>query len=352
MHPHTIDWLRNVEITADSALAQKRWGMAEKYGADLTRQQIINLVRFFLFPKPDAVAVTDFTNELLKLDPEFPVSGNAELLRVMAGLVMATTFETSSPKAGAFALGLRAAQLAGTRGSPVVAGIAAEAESYLVREAAAQRPNNFETNQKSYIAKLVKKSAALTEAQDGGDATKVQEATSAYHAAIADQAVAKRVRQLAEESQLLWLVVGEYSPSLGKPTAELSASAYAFVVAAEASARIQILPAPPAMEALFLRALTRCKPSRKKNSIPELLVATDAGWRAERVAQTKNGDCRMLLPMCAALEKMQELGDAAQVALALPKLCPGVKANLSLWPVEAARQYFSELSFLAALENC
>lgn len=353
MHPHTIDWLRNVEINADVALAEKRWAVAAKYGEKLSRTQIINLIQLFLFPKPPAALVTAYTSELLKLDPEYPVSGNSESVRVMAGLVMATSFTAgSSNYADAFALGLRAAQLGGIRGQPVVPAIMVEAASYLLREAAAQRPNDFLAEHEAHGAKLLKKFEAISEAEATGDVAKIQKARKDYHTAIPDRALGRRMTQLAEESQLLWLVVSDFSPTLSKPTTELTAAEYSLVIANEALERISLLPAPPAVEALLGRALKHCKPAKKKVSLSELLDATNVDWRRKQVAATENSDCRSLLPLCTALEKMEETGDANVAAQCIPKLCPGVKADLALWPEEAAKQYFSELSFLEALTKC
>jgi len=60
-------------------------------------------------------------------------------------------------------------------------------------------------------------------------------------------------------------------------------------------------------------------------------------------------DCRDLSPLCAALEKTEELGSASTALKALVKLCPGVKGDLTLTPAQAAQQFYNELVFLRTL---
>jgi hypothetical protein len=50
-----------------------------------------------------------------------------------------------------------------------------------------------------------------------------------------------------------------------------------------------------------------------------------------------------------ALVKTEEAGGTSTLAKMLPKSCPGVAANSSLTPSEAAGQLYNELMFLKAL---
>src|SRR2546425_8923368 len=111
MHKHTVDWLRQLSLTADAALAEKRWRAAETVARELGRSRLIELLRIFLFPSVDPAFAESWTDELIAIDPEFPVSQNVQDLRLMAGLVMTVTFEKEeSDEANAFALGLHAAR--------------------------------------------------------------------------------------------------------------------------------------------------------------------------------------------------------------------------------------------------
>ena len=81
MHKHTIDWYIQVNITADAVLAEKRWATAVAYAKTLNRQKVLQLLRLFLFGIGDSQYQQEFTNELIKLDPEFPVSKNTQIGR-------------------------------------------------------------------------------------------------------------------------------------------------------------------------------------------------------------------------------------------------------------------------------
>src|SRR5437870_2132825 len=108
MHKHTIDWYLQVNLTSDAVLAQKRWDTAEALTKTLSRSCVIELLRLFLFAPSGTDFTESFTTELIELDSEFPVSKNIQELRLMAGLVMTTTFGKPSNNGDAFALGLRA----------------------------------------------------------------------------------------------------------------------------------------------------------------------------------------------------------------------------------------------------
>ena len=109
MHPHLFDWFRNVHIKPDPTVVEQRWKVASTFGQKLSRGSILRLLGLFLFPTPDTAEVKWLTEEFLALDGEFPVTNNAEEVRLMAGVVMSTTFDQSSSGGDAFALGLRSA---------------------------------------------------------------------------------------------------------------------------------------------------------------------------------------------------------------------------------------------------
>lgn len=85
--------------------------------------------------------------------------------------------------------------------------------------------------------------------------------------------------------------------------------------------------------------------------LSDYVKATDPLWRAIHVKSVNVADCRDLTPLCAALEKTEELGDAATALKAVAKLCPGVKGELPLMPVQAAQQFYNEILFLRALDT-
>ena len=289
MHPYLIDWFRNVEINVDLDMVEKRWETATIYGKQLTRKSAETLLRLVLFTGTDAGQVKMLTDALLKLDREFPVAGNTEELRLMAGVVMVTTFASFSDAGNAMALGLRAAAPSARQTNPIHPAILTEANKYWRIQGEVQRPDDFgldsEVGPNSFAAQY----EAMKKAETADEAVAIQSAQAEYNAALAkvihdgQRVLSRQIRRLAEESNLLWWVIGEYSTTLNQHSAELTADRYALVAAAEAADRTGILPPPPSYGALLNRALSRCKPEPKK-SLPysNFLQKSDEKWWAEK----------------------------------------------------------------------
>jgi hypothetical protein len=358
VHTHTIDWYLQLNLTCDAALAQKRSATAEAVAKKITRARVIELLRLFLFSPVGVEFTQQFTNELVVLDAEFPLSNNAQELRMMAGLVMITTFEESSyeKQAKAFALGLRAASFPSGRVKAIQPAILMEAENYLRSQAGRNRPNDFGTDIAPDATKtLLARGKALVEAEAGADEAKKTTARTAHRDSIpsaivnSHRGLAKRIEQLAEESALLWWVLAEHSDTLQKAVCKLEPDAYALVAAAEAAQRTMQLPPPPSIGPLLTRALQPCMANKEKLVLSDYIKATESVWRAGYVKSVNVADCRDLSPICAALEKMEELGNAATALKAVSKLCPGVKGDLPLMPSQAAEQFYNEILFHRAL---
>jgi len=341
MHPHLIDWFRNVDINPDQNVVEQRWKAAGEFAARLSRASVPRLLRLFLFPKPDDAEVKWMTDELLPLYPEFPVANNAELVRVMAGVVMVTTFDDSSPKGNAFALGLRFSAFLDRSIQPAQPAISDEAEKYLQTEAEKQRPNDF-AHATTNLA---------IQAQSLGDKTTPPEA--AYEQVVDTEIgrLSGQVRRLGEETALLWWVLTEYSDSLKRRTPDLKALEYALVAGAEAADRTHVLPPPRSARALLARALKPCKAGQKKKTLTlgDFLGAADSGWRAAQLKKLNFTDSVDLVPIVTGLAKCQEFGDPENAVQVLPKLCPGLDLGHALSTEEAAYQFYGELMFLKAL---
>jgi len=358
MHPYLIDWFRNIYINPDPGVIEKRWKAAQIYGAKLSRGSVALLLRLFLFAETNTDQAKEFTDALLVLDKEFPVTGNTEELRLMAGVVMLTTFLDLSKAGTALALGLRAAVPPGRKSQPVQPAMLVEAETYLRKQAEEQRPGHFGPVPQMTDISFVAEYEAMKKAEITGDAAVIQAAQTKYHAALetafrnSHLALAGQVQRLAEESALLWWVIGEYSTSLKRQTADLSSKEYALIAGAEAADRTQILPPPASVGALLNRAISPCKASSKKSlALGSFLGGVDSEWRTERLKILKFADCTDLVPLVTGLAKSQELGNAETAVELLPKLCPGLDGKMALSPLEAAEQFYVELLFLRALVN-
>jgi hypothetical protein len=356
VHKHTIDWYRQTNITLDAATAEKRWATAEAVAKTLSRASAIELLRLFLFVPQNSDFTQRFTSDLVGLDAEFPVSKNMQDLRLMAGLVIMTTFAAPSGPGVALALGLRAACFPDGRAKAIQPAILSEAELYLLAQANRVRPENFSSDTLPGPTKtLTARSKALIEAEASGDAAQKTAALAAYREAVPGAVTAshkelvRRIEQLAEESALLWWILAEFSDTLQQPVGKLDQDTFALAAAIEAAQRTLRLPPPQSIGPLLARALQSCKASEKKFALSDYIKASNPMWRTPFVKSTRVTDCPDLSPVSAVLEKAEELGGAPALK-ALPKLCPGVKAEVPLIPAQAARQFYNEIIFLRALE--
>jgi hypothetical protein len=343
MHKHTIDWLSDVFLTREPAIAERHWKTATTLAEKPSRSHVIDLLRLFLFPQSSSEFMNRFTDELIQLDVQFKVKDNCEHLRLMAGLVMVASFEKPSCAGDAFALGILAASFPDKRIQPVQPGMVSEAEKYLVDEAERVRPAELDDEPAEVTRGLSSKRKIMVEAMASDDEEKQKAANEAFQKSLVEtisesyKKLAARLGQLGEESGLLWWVLNEYSDDLKQPLAGLTPEAYALVAAFEASKRTQLLPPPPCIDSLISRSLKSCKPGKKRLVLADYLEASVAGWRFGLLKSIVMTDCRDLVPICSGLEKTEEIGDVDAVSKALTKLCPGVKGDLSLTPGRAGR---------------
>jgi hypothetical protein len=309
-----------------------------------------------LFSAPDAEYVKWFTEQLLTVDKEFPVSGNAEELRLMAGVVMVAIFEESSNEGDAFALGLGSMSFQNRTTQPAQPEILSIAQSYLRAEGEKQRPIECSDSTPSAEKALNAKYKEVEEAETTGDEAEIQATRSAYNKSVIRTIQEKntllngQIRRLAEESAILWWVLGEYSPLLQRRTAEIESSDYALVVAAEAADRTSILPPPRSIDALLARALAPCKKGTKKNpTLAHFLNKTKGDWRADYLQRLNYSECEEFVPFTIGLAKAREFNDASAAIKVLPQLCRGFDASLTLSPEQVANQFYIELCFTKSL---
>lgn len=346
MHPHLIDWFRNPHIQSDPTVIEKRWETALEYSEGLKPNTICSLLRIFLFSNSDEAERKNFEDRLLTIDTEFPITGNKEELRLMAGVVMVATFVAGSKKGIAFALGLKAADFPGRHLDPAQPEVVKEAENFFLIEAERMRPGSFDEHLP--IFEEINVQTEITEGLENAESSHIAEIVKAAGASC--RVLENQIRRLAEESALLWWVVNEYSSSLNRRTAEISSWEYVIVSAAEAAERTHLIPPPRSAHALLTRALKLCVQSADPTgNFERILSGASPTWRAEFVKTLKLDQCGSLLPIVTGLAKSDEFGSTVASVQVLPKLCPGVDVQALLSPSRAAFAAYCELMFIKAL---
>jgi hypothetical protein len=356
MHPHLIDWFRNIHLHPEVDVIKKRWDTASKYAKSSTSADVCSLLRLFLYSKPDEGERKKFEDALLKLDVEFPVKGNEEELRLMAGIVMITTFTARSERGVAFALGLKSATALKRQLDPAHDEIIRESDRFLSEESERQRPRNFDESVPNHEDGLVESFRAVEASRDGEEG-ELESSERKYQqdilAAIrsSHDLLANQVRRLAEESALLWWMTNEFSDSLDCRTADVSASKYAIVAAVEAADRTHLLPPPRSMRALFIKAVGQCKKANSPITLEQVLSGVGASWRKEFVKALDIKHCSDLVPLMTGIVKAEEFGSLKSSLEVLPNLCPGVVAGSSSPPWMFSFATYIELMFIRALKR-
>jgi len=349
MHPYLIDWLRKIHLNPDTTLAAKRWKLAQDYGAGIKRGDLIQLLRIFLFPTHQPEPIVALTKQFLEHDKEFPASGNAEEVRLMAGVVMVAAIEKKDTKADAFALGIRASDFPRQRCKPAQNAIIDEAAEYLQIKADIVRPRDFGStdDRKALGEKLDAFGEDMQEAQAPARGEAAQE-----FAEVLQGTYGQQIRRLAEETGLLWWLLGEYSTTMKQERASVEVETYSLIAAAEAAERTLIVPPPPSIYAILGRALAGCKQQKSgKFPLKRFVGAPDAVWRGNFILSHPANDCADLVPLLTALAKTNEAGGIQVLAKVLPQACPGVEADIPLSGPETSNQFYNELMFLKSLAN-
>src|SRR6266496_4188772 len=215
MHPLLIDWLRRIHLNADIALATKRWKLAEAFLEKIRRKEVVQLLRLFLFPSAATQLIPGLTQQFLEMDKEFPASNNAEDVRLMAGIVMVAAFSQRVLTADGFALGIKSAAFPPQRSKPAQPGIVDEAAKYLAAEADLVRPSDFGTSDKR--GEIAKKLEAFAEAVSN-DEKELRKKASEELAETLLESFGQHIRRLAEETEVLWWLMGGYSSTLDRET--------------------------------------------------------------------------------------------------------------------------------------
>jgi GTPase-associated system helical domain len=267
-------------------------------------------------------------------------------------------FEKSSHEADAFALGLRSMTFSNRKTEAVQPEILSLGVSYLNSEAEKQRPVDFKDLESDLETALVLQRRALDEAEQSGDTAKIRTARSGYDAAIVQATESRltflhgQLRRLAEESAMLWWIIGRWSPLLDARVEELFETKYALVAACEAADRTYVLPPPCSAKALLTRVLSDCKKGKaKKPTLKDYLSDSEGAWRSAYVAKLSYSDSLEIVPIVVGLAKVEEFRDATAAVKVLPNVCRGFDVKHPLTAIQASSQLYLELAFLKALAS-
>jgi hypothetical protein len=351
MHPNFFHWHSRAEIKPEVAKLQARWDAAVKCTEKPSNADICSLIKLVLFPGMEPEFGKRFTEGLVKAEPTFPPTNNAQLLRVMASAAVYHHLGTPSKVANAFALGLQAANFPRARVDPICQDVMARYAEYLATESERVRP-------KIYVATLakaekqaetaygsLKKAIEANSAQDVGKASEAMGRGMLSAMKESHQQLGDVIGRMSEESQFLWWLIGRRSSTLEMNRELLTADAYALPAAAEAAERVMVLPPTGSIESILDEVLSQCEKKSGPNMGPADIVANLDGKWVQNVAPVVNA--HELTPLVSLVASRPTPGKVDAPAIKSAGLTPKIKFTA----VEAARQYFRERVFLRVLED-
>ena len=354
MHPNFFHWHSRAEMKPEVANLEPRWNTAVKCTEKPTPADICAMIKLVLFPGVSSVDqdfVKRFAESMVKGEPTFPPTGNAQSLRVAATAAVYQHLTTPSKYANAFALGLQAANFSGANTEPICPDIVTTYTEYLATEGERVRPKIYA----GALAKAEKQAensyAALKKAVEANSAQEVGKACETMGRGIlsaikeSHTQLGEVIGRMSEESQFLWWLMGRRSSSLRVSRDNLAASEYALPAASEVAERIMVLPPAPSIESILDEVLSQCgKKSVVQITPSDLLASLDANWTQNANPLANAND---LTPLVTLISSRPASGkpDATAIKAA------GLTAKIKFSPAEAARQYFRERVFLRALEE-
>lgn len=255
-------WHRSAGIEPDGEKLPK-WSKAiEDFTAG--RKEIISLTcLFYGVGTPDEGVLKNFRTAFQELDPGFPMHGNDRHLAVLAGAELVDIIERGSREAADLAaLSLVCTAAQNLRKGPPVPEIPELAAGYLDKPANERTPPALKSGQIDIIDVLKK--------------------AGPPHDALAPefQKVQSELAVVAEEANILWWLISEYSKDLKQPWSKEKVSAVCLIAGKELADLTRIIPGPLAALAFLDRVVKSGRAKRPSAcSVVDAVNETLPAWR-------------------------------------------------------------------------
>jgi hypothetical protein len=351
------EFYRLCSIAPSLDLLTIRWKTVVDILSANSLPQLLELTRFLFNPRVSSEPVVSLLREkCLLADPSFP-SHDADLeLRVIAAVALLQTLDSGSKFSDILALGIISGACKGQRTLAPFSRLLERASSLAAARGIEIRKREPVTLgavnlPKRHLEDLKKVAADPTIIRDGA-AVAIQEAISGvgkvYDAAkTAVSEVDLVLETLAEETNILWWVLSEYSRDLNKPLTSLAAPTAALAVARELADLTCGSPGPRAAVSFLTRQLQHTSKNSEPVSLSDAIGTMTAEWR-ETLKNKYTQKPLDLCPVVQAVAKSTETDAPNDWHAAFQKITH-LDASMLFEPIALSEQLFDEMMFLNAL---
>jgi hypothetical protein len=340
MHASFPDWYRLAGLKPESETIQNRSKVVDAYALKLDVVKILKLVGFFIGKTEMEGEPRDELNRVFQeADPAFSVKDNTLELRVLAGSLLATVMENakgSKPLVAALSINC------GNFGIPVQKALIPDV-GLLATEVLQTLSSTV--RQIGTIGGSKLESLKIDNFADPNVwGPQIKEFTKTSSTAI--NRIEEVLRILAEETNILWWLLADYSNDLDQPFEKVSAECLCLVPAKELADLTGLLPGPLSAKATLSKII-----NRRKNSPPvKLMDAVNAiprNWRESRAGSIDMSNLGLLIPITLAVVKSLETDDKASWVPVYNK-ASGISAKQTYTELELAFQFYQECLLIRA----
>jgi hypothetical protein len=327
MNQNFGDWYRIAGIEPNDELLHRRWTGAAEFAADPSIVDILSLVGIFCKLPHAEETEQSFRQAFRAVDTAFSMRGSDVELSCLAGATLAEIIEScSADLADVAGLALVCSDFRGLRRTALLPEIVEMAEEYL-----AERSGQLRTD--TTVPELPHLSV-------GEELPSIVTSLNTIGDAVRALGIDRQLR--AEESDILWWLLAEYSRDLETPLRRAPWPAAAIHVGKELGDIIRILPGPYPMRAFLSRALSAATtPTRSRRAV-RLCEAVAGVDQAKCRLPVLNSDLAPHCPVLKALAEFREYGPSDHW-LTTFGAATGIRAEVEVSPLDLALQSCREL---------
>ena len=349
-------WYAEVSVGDDGSRREVRWQGVEKLVSNLAFGDLETLFQlsFGGRARPTPEQVSELYAPFSELDSGFDIADNEREVKILAGAALAALMDDVDLRLGdEAALGATTATIFGQRSADLPQDLAALGERAIRRRAESnrRRPSVSSVWDGAQIKVNVEKvSQKLSEPFDPntvaeaianlGTTVQAQLTLMVRRHGLAMGSLERFLEIQDEETEMLWWLMGEYSPSYSCPFVKVPSKARPLVFSMELADMTNLLPGPTSITALLSRTGLS---AGQKITVKEAVNAVREDWLEER-APTKLSS-PLMTPIHDAVKRRLETGegDAWVAGWAAVTELP---EDLKFAPIEIATQFYREALYM------